>query len=156
MVTNVHQRIVPGTPAEVWKILTNIGALYPTSSGSFELPDGIYPGAPVIHDGTRYTVQVVDAPRRLWFDVSQLGGGHGFELSPVGDRCTLVRHSLGGRLRGSFIFLWHVYVRWAHDKAVEGLLENLAAAMTLETRGPTGCIALEDSPDEHPIRKAHS
>lgn len=138
MVTNVHQRVVPGTPPDVWKILINIGALYPTSSGSFELPDGVYPGAPVAHDGIEYTVQTVEEPRRLWFDVKHLSGGHGFELSPVGDRCTLVRHSLRGRLRGSFIVLWPVYVRWAHDRAVEGLLDNLATAMALDTAAQRG------------------
>lgn len=131
MVTNIHQRVVAGTPAEVWEVLINVGALYPPTSGSFELPEGVYPGAPVRHDGTEYTVQAVERPHRLWFDVRHLGGGHGFELSPVGDRRTLVRHSLRGRLRGAWILLWPVYIRWAHDRAVEGLLDNLSEAMRI-------------------------
>ena len=53
MIRNVHERLVNGTPDEVWLILADLGSLYPASSGSFELPEGLHVDAPVLHDGNR-------------------------------------------------------------------------------------------------------
>ncbi|GEK79429.1 SRPBCC family protein [Agrococcus baldri] len=129
MVKNVHERIVAGTPEAVWSVLADPGSLYPASSGSFELPDGLYPGAPVRHDGTRYRVAEVEPGRRLWFDVGRsMRGGHGFELRPV-EGGTLVRHSIDGRLGGLLGVLWPITVRRQHDAALEGMLDNLERAM---------------------------
>lgn len=129
VVRNVHERIVEGTPAEVWPILADLGTLYPKSSGSIAFPEGLYPGAPVRHDGTKYSVAIVEPGERLWFDVAwAMTGGHGFELFPVCESHTLVRHSVGGRLKGAFALLWPVVIRRQHDRAVEGILDNLAAA----------------------------
>lgn len=131
MVHNVHERIVDGTPAQVWPVLADLGSLYPASSGSLAFPDGLYEGAPVAHDGVTYRVAVVDPGRRLWFDVDwALSDGHGFELFPVGDAHTHVRHSVNGHLRGTFALLWPVFIRRQHDRALEGILDNLSAAMS--------------------------
>ncbi|MFI6294022.1 SRPBCC family protein [Nonomuraea sp. NPDC050790] len=125
MVYNVHERVVDGSPEEVWAQLTDVGRIYPETSGTFELPEGLFEGAPVRHDGQRYRVAVVEPGRRLWFDVGRtIGGGHGFELFPVAGG-TLVRHTINGRLSGLFALLWPLVIRRAHDRALEGLLDNL-------------------------------
>lgn len=129
MIRNVHERLVDGTPDEVWPILADLGSLYPATSGSFELPDGLHVDAPVIHDGNRYRVAVVDPGRMLWFDLGRaLSGGHGFELFPVGER-TLVRHTIEGRPGRLFALMWPLMIRRQHDRAMAGTLDNLDRAV---------------------------
>ncbi|MFI6505732.1 SRPBCC family protein [Nonomuraea typhae] len=131
MVHNVHERVVPGTREQVWAVLTDVSRLYPESSGTFVLPDGLYVGAPVRHDGMKYRVAVVEPGRKLWFDVGRaISGGHGFELFPAEGGRTLVRHQLKGRLGGLFALLWPLVIRRAHDKALEGFLDNLEREVT--------------------------
>ncbi|UWF77290.1 MULTISPECIES: SRPBCC family protein [Microbacterium] len=129
MVRNIHERVVAGTPDEVWDVLIDFGALYPASSGTFALPDGVFPGAPVRHDRVAYRVGEVEPGRRLWFDVGRaMPRGHGVELFAV-ERGTLVRHSIDSPLRGLFALLWPITLRRQHDRAIEGLLDNLERAM---------------------------
>jgi hypothetical protein len=72
----------------------------------------------------RYTVGAVEPGRRVWFDAPGFSGGHGFTLTqaPGG---TLVRHEIKGRTRGLLILLWPLFVRRAHDRVLEALLDNL-------------------------------
>ncbi|MEV4899452.1 hypothetical protein AB0K48_60065 [Nonomuraea sp. NPDC055795] len=125
MVYNVHERVIAGSVEEVWAKLADVGRIYPASSGTFELPEGLFEGAPVLHDRARYRVAVVEPGRKLWFDLGKtISGGHGFELFPV-EGGTLVRHHLKGRLSGVFALMWPLIIRRHHDKALEGLLDNL-------------------------------
>ena len=66
----------------------------------------------------------------LWFDLGRmLSGGHGFELSPSGER-TLVRHTIEGRPSGLFAVMWLVMIRRQHHRAMTGTLDNLERAVT--------------------------
>ncbi|GAA3671837.1 hypothetical protein GCM10022224_040020 [Nonomuraea antimicrobica] len=130
MVCNVHERVIPGSPEEVWTVLIGIEKLWPADIGSFRLPDGVHPGAPVHHGPWRYVVGAVEPGRRLWFDTGKvLSEGHGFVLIPV-EGGTLVRHELKGRLSGTFRLLWPLVVRRLHDKVVEHILEALEREVT--------------------------
>lgn len=141
VVENVHERHIAATPDEVWAVLHDLDLLYPPSSGSFRLPEGLHPGAPVIHDGTRYRIAEVVAGRRLWFDVGRsMSDGHGFELIPH-DGGTLVRHSITGHLSGWFAVLWPVMIRRQHNRAMSGTLDNLKRAV----EGPSADLPAENA-----------
>ncbi|MFI0368949.1 hypothetical protein ACH35V_13785 [Actinomadura sp. 1N219] len=129
MVYNMHERLVRAEPARVWELLTTIGSaddrLWPEGKGSFRLPEGLAPGAPVEHSSLRYRVQTVEPGRRLWFDTGkQLSEGHGFTLTER-DGGTLVRHELKGRTGGLFRLMWPLVIRRQHDVVIELVLDNL-------------------------------
>lgn len=136
MVYNVHERIVPATPEQVWTLLSRIGSdqdrigLLPSW---FSLPEGLVPGAPVLHGPMKYRVGAVEPNRRLWFDTPDaFTGGHGFTLTPSGDG-TLVRHEVKGRTVGVVRWIWPLVIRRGHDAALEALLDNLCRAIVGET-----------------------
>ncbi|WP_433167146.1 SRPBCC family protein [Kribbella sp. CA-247076] len=129
MVYNLHERFVAAAPDRVWELLTGLGGdddrLWPPEAGTFRLPQGLKPGAPVEHASLRYHVGAVEQGRRLWFDTGrQLSGGHGFSLHPRGGG-TLIRHELTGRTGGMFRLLWPLVVRRQHNRIIEQLLDNL-------------------------------
>jgi carbon monoxide dehydrogenase subunit G len=81
----------------------------------------------------KYRVGAVEPGRRIWFDVGRaMPNGHGVELFPV-ENGTRVRHTLDSPLRGVFALLWPIMIRRAHDRAIEGLLDNLERAMARKT-----------------------
>ncbi|MFF5206517.1 SRPBCC family protein [Streptosporangium sp. NPDC000396] len=130
MVYNMHERVIPASPERVWDLLVTIGSdqdrLWPKDLSSFRTPEGVAPGAPVVHSSARYRVSIVEPGRRLWFDLGKsLSGGHGFTLHPV-EGGTLVRHELKGRTGGMFRLLWPLVIRRKHDVVVEKILDNLA------------------------------
>jgi hypothetical protein len=129
MVYNHHERVIPATPEQVWALLAQFGSdhdpLWPRQYGSFRVPEGLHPGAPVRHGPMRYRVGVVEPGRRLWFDTGrQLSGGHGFDLVPVHGG-TLVSHELKGRTAGKFRFLWPLVIRRKHNVVIELILDAL-------------------------------
>lgn len=132
MIHNVHERTVPGTPEQVWALLTRLGSdddpVWPKTSGiTFSLPEGLWPGAPVLHGPMRYTVDEVEPGRRLSFHPPAsrrsplYRATHRFELAPAGDG-TLVRHVFtadGLRLR----LMWALFLGRKHDAVLEELLD---------------------------------
>ncbi|MFE3458094.1 SRPBCC family protein [Nocardiopsis aegyptia] len=132
MIHNVHERVVAGTPDEVWALLSRLGSdddpVWPKAGGiAFRLPEGLRPGAPVLHGPMRYTVNEVEPGRRLSFDPpasrrSPLHRAtHGFDLTPAGDG-TRVRHTFtarGLRLR----LMWALFLGRKHDTTLEALLD---------------------------------
>lgn len=129
MVYNAHERLIRGTPDEVWAQLIEIGSaqdvLWPQRYGPFRLPEGVRVGAPVQHGSLTYRVGTVEPGRKLWFDTGKaISGGHGFTLTTVAGG-TLVSHELKGRLGGMLKFLWPVLVRRQHNAVIELILAGL-------------------------------
>ncbi|WP_053617958.1 SRPBCC domain-containing protein [Nocardiopsis sp. NRRL B-16309] len=134
MIHNVHERTVPGSPEQVWALLARLGSdddpVWPKASGiAFRLPEGLRPGAPVLHGPMRYTVNEVEPGRRLSFNApasrrSPLHRAtHGFDLTPAGDG-TRVRHSFtGGGLR--LRLMWALFLGRKHDTVLEEILDRL-------------------------------
>ncbi len=136
MVYNVHERVVPATPDQVWALLSKTGTdqdrigLMPSW---FALPEGLAPGAPVRHGPMSYRVGAVEPGREIWFDTAgYFTGGHGFTITPSGGH-TLVRHEIKGRTVGAMRWLWPLTVRPKHDAVVEDLLDKLCRALAGET-----------------------
>jgi hypothetical protein len=134
MIHNVHERTVPGNTDQVWALLARLGSdddpVWPKESGiTFQLPEGLHPGAPVLHGPTRYTVNEVDPGRRLSFNAPAgrrafYRGTHGFDLTPAGDG-TRVRHTCtAGGVR--FRLFWTLFLRRKHDTTLEALLDAVA------------------------------
>ncbi|MEU8800957.1 SRPBCC family protein [Spirillospora sp. NPDC048819] len=140
MVYNMHERFIDAQPERVWELLATIGGeedrLWPEGAGSFRLPEGLGPGAPVEHSTLRYCVGAVEPGRRLWFDTGkQLSGGHGFTLHPQHGG-TLVRHELKGRTGGMFRLMWPLIIRRQHDTVIEKVLNNLEREATPRAESP--------------------
>jgi uncharacterized protein YndB with AHSA1/START domain len=132
MISDVHERTVPGSPDQVWALLERLGSdddpLWPRESGTFRILGDLRPGARVVHGRMRYFVGEVEPGHRLAFDAPRGGqpgfhGRHGFTLTPA-EGGTLVRHELraGGAL---FLLAWALIVRRDHDRAVETILDSI-------------------------------
>lgn len=126
MIRNVHERTVDATPEQVWPILCDIEKLWPEDMGSFRMPEGIHPGAPVHHMGLVYKVKTVEPGKELWFDMgTAMPEGHGFTLTAT-DQGTLVRHTIAGKPGLKLRLAWPV-IRPKHDYVIEHILDGIQA-----------------------------
>ncbi|MFI6601351.1 SRPBCC family protein [Nonomuraea sp. NPDC050536] len=128
MLYNMHERVIPATPDEIWPVLCDIENLWPEDIGSFRLPEGLHPGAPVEHSSKRYQVGAVEPSHRLWFTITP-ALTHGFTLTPQGS-ATLVRHEITGRPPFALKIAWPLMIRRNHNRVIEHILTTLTTRLT--------------------------
>ncbi|MFI6326108.1 hypothetical protein ACIBG8_51915 [Nonomuraea sp. NPDC050556] len=121
----MHERVIPGTPDEVWAALAKTPDLWPEGHGSFRLPEGLFEGAPVNLIGKTCRIKTLEPGRKLWFDMGRaMPNGHGFTLTRV-EGGTLLRHEVKGPLGPALKILWPLIIRKKHDTVLELLLDNI-------------------------------
>ncbi|MEV6103264.1 SRPBCC family protein [Streptomyces sp. NPDC051940] len=140
-VFNVHERLLPVPPERLAPFIDRLGTpddgLWPADSGHW--PAMVLDRAPAVgarggHWVIRYTV-TGHAPGqwvRFRFDAPRgLTGFHDFALHPLPDGTgTVLRHTMAVRLRGPFVLLWPLAVRWLHDALLEDALDRAERAVT--------------------------
>ncbi|WP_433711086.1 hypothetical protein ACQP2U_33210 [Nocardia sp. CA-084685] len=137
-IRNLHWRVLPATPENVWATLTLLGTdsdpLYPPEWGWVRFPDGLHSGARMVqYNGAGpigYRITEVEPPRRLWFGgIPGLDGSHGYDLEPV-DGGTRISHVLSAEPSIIPYLLWMVALRHSHDAISERIFDNLELLVT--------------------------
>lgn len=136
---NVHERLVNGSPEDVWALVETLATredrLWPRDVWpAMELDRGLVVGSRGGHDDVRYCVESVTPGRSVVFRFEPptgLDGIHRFDLEPAG-HATTIRHTIDATPTGSMRAVWPVMVRWIHDAVVEDAFDNAQAALVNE------------------------
>lgn len=136
---NVHERIVPATPEEVWALVETLATprdqLWPRDPWPrMKLDKGLTVGSRGGHDSVRYCVERIEPGRSVVFRFESptgLDGSHRFEVVPEGST-TRVRHTIEATPTGTMRVAWPMFVRWLHDALIEDGFDNAEAALSNE------------------------
>ncbi len=140
---NVHERIVQGTPREVWELVETLSTpndrLWPGDPWPrMKLDKGLTVGSRGGHDTVRYHVEHIDPGRSVVFRFEPptgLDGTHEFEVMAAGSD-TKIRHTISAEPTGTMHVAWPLMVRWLHDALIEDGFDTAEAALSGEpTRG---------------------
>jgi hypothetical protein len=125
-VSNVHQRRIPRSPAEVGRLIGSLAsdrdALWPRGlwpAMRFDRPLGV--GADGGHGPIRYSVVEYDPGRYIRFRFSAprgFNGHHRLEAIPEGNG-TLLRHTIEMNAKGWALVTWPLFVRPLHNALIE-------------------------------------
>lgn len=139
-ILNVHERILPGTVAEVGALLDGLAGpddrlwpvdLWPGLPMRFDRPLGV--GADGGHGPVRYRVEEYVPGRLVVFRFAERTGLDGTHRLEVDDSEGVVelRHVLAGRLkRTKALLTWLLVTRPLHDAVLEDLLDRAELAVT--------------------------
>jgi len=131
-VLNVHERTLPAAPADVGGLIRSLSsehdALWPRSrwpAMTFDRPLGL--NAAGGHGPIRYVVQEIqkDLIRFRFTAPKGFNGYHGFEVLPLSERETILRHALDMNAEGLAVLSWPLLYRPLHDALIE---DSLACA----------------------------
>lgn len=142
---NVHERRIAAPAEQVGALLALLGGeqdqLWPEAEWMpMRLDQPLSVGATGGHDDIRYRVTAYDPGRRVALQFTPptpLHGWHAFEVEPLPQGGTLLRHVMEGQPYGSMRVLWPLVVRWIHDALLEDLLDNAERAVGTGPAQPT-------------------
>lgn len=142
-VRNIHERLLPTLASQVGALLDSLAspedALWPRRhwpAMRFDRPLGV--GAVGGHGPIRYTVEAYEPGRRVRFRFTGppgFHGFHGFEVEPVDENRTLLRHVLEMRISGAAMLTWPLVFRPLHDALVEDSLDEAERGVGGAPRG---------------------
>jgi hypothetical protein len=131
-IRHVHERTIAATPERIAPLLADFESIWPKQIAPAPRAQGerLYETTMMLWEecdraGAARAFRVV-RPR-------ELQGEHWFELEPA-PAGTLVRHTVEGEALGHYEALWRDRIQPAHDKILEGILDNLEAALTVAPR----------------------
>jgi hypothetical protein len=128
-IRNVHERTIAATPEQIAPLLADFESIWPKQIAPAPRAQGerLYETPMMLwqeydRPGAARAFRVVRPP--------ELQGDHWFELEPV-PAGTLVRHTVEGEALGDYEAVWRDRIQPAHDKILEGVLDNLGAALAV-------------------------
>jgi hypothetical protein len=127
-IRNGHERAVPAPPERVAELIADFGRIWPShiAPAPRRQEDGLY------HAGLMLWEEV-DRPGAVRaFRVAaphEIQAEHWFEVAPADDGAVL-RHVIDGRADGRYEAIWRDRIEPLHDRILEALLDNVAAAAT--------------------------
>jgi hypothetical protein len=131
-IRHVHERTIAATPEQIAPLLADFERIWPKQIAPAPRAQGerLYETTMMLwkewdRAGATRAFRIV-RPR-------ELQGEHWFELEPAAAG-TLVRHTVEGEALGHYEALWRDRIQPAHDKILEGILDNLEAALTVAPR----------------------
>lgn len=141
---NVQQRAIAAPLETVSAILESTSSpndkLWPSESWPpIELDQGLRVGSRGGHGPIRYSVSQYEPGRRVRFVPEPgvgLDGYHEFEISPLPDGRTLVKHTIDARLSGRMRLAWPVAIRWIHEAVLGDLLDKVERNATGQLEHP--------------------
>jgi hypothetical protein len=143
-VTNVHERLLPAPPAQVGQLLDSLASsddrLWPSADWPpmrFDRP--LQVGAAGGHGPVRYEVEAYEPGRRVQFRFTGpagFDGFHAFEVVPLPDGHTLLRHEIRMVARGPALVTWPLVFRPLHDALVEDALSAAARLLAIPVPRP--------------------
>ena len=143
-VTNVHERLLPASPAQVGQLLDSLASpddrLWPRTDWPpmrFDRP--LQVGAAGGHGPIRYQVEAYDPGRRVQFRFTGpagFDGFHAFEVMPRPDGHALLRHEIHMVARGPALVTWPLVFRPLHDALMEDALAAAARHLAVPSPRP--------------------
>jgi hypothetical protein len=131
-IRHVHERTIAATPEQIAPLLADFESIWPKQIAPAPRAQGerLYETPMMLwqeydRPGAARAFRVVRPP--------ELQGEHWFELEPV-PAGTLVRHTVEGEALGHYEAVWRDRIQPAHDKILEGVLDNLGAALAVAQR----------------------
>jgi len=141
-VRNVHERGLAAPASRVGPLLDSLAsandALWPGDrwpAMKFDRPLAV--GAVGGHGPIGYTVEEYVPGRRVWFRFTAprgFNGSHGFDLVPLDEGRTLLRHVLEMRTGGAASLTWPLVFRPLHDALLEDALDRAERSLGLLPR----------------------
>lgn len=138
-VLNVHEREIAAPPSAVGALLDSLASdddrLWPRGTWPrmrFDRPLGI--GASGGHGPIGYAVEDYrpgEMVRFRFLGPRGFNGHHRFEIFPLGDGATLLRHTIDMRATGPALLTWPVAIRPLHDALIEDALAQAQASLGL-------------------------
>ncbi|WP_320775369.1 SRPBCC family protein [Streptomyces sp. CRN 30] len=136
-VLNVHERPLPASPDEVGALLDALGSpgdrLWPPGWPAVRFEGPLAVGVPGGHGPVRYVVSDYVPGRWVRFRFTGprgFEGFHEFGVEALGDRRTVLRHTLVVSPRGPLWPLWPLFVRPLHDAVFRQCLDRAEHALT--------------------------
>jgi hypothetical protein len=129
---NVHERVLPASADEVGALIDRPERMWPERWPALRLDSPIRVGDESRRGFICEEVVEYRAGERLAFRMTspaQLHGKHRFEVEPVGERQTVLRHVVDVAPDGAARLLWPLVVRPLHDALLEDLLDRAETAV---------------------------
>jgi hypothetical protein len=127
-----HERLIAAPPERLAELVRDFDRIWPT-----EIAPAPQAAGERLFDAGPMLWQEVDRPgASRAFVVAGPGGlraEHWFEVEPV-DGGALLCHTIEGEALGTFESIWAERVEPLHDRVLEALLDNVAAAATAEAQ----------------------
>ena len=125
-IRNGHERAVPAPPERIAELIADFGRIWPThiTPAPRRQEDGLY------HAGLMLWEEVDRPGAARAFRVVAPDGiraEHWFEVAPA-DGGAVLRHVIDGRADGRYEAIWRDRIEPLHDRILEALLDNVAAA----------------------------
>lgn len=149
-VRNVHERRFAAPPAAVGRLLDGLASaddrLWPRGrwpAMRFDRPLAV--GAAGGHGPVRYTVEAYTPGASVRFRFTGppgFLGTHGYDVGPLGDGGTRLRHTLAMRTAGAARLTWPLVFRPLHDALIEDSLDRAAVALGLAPVGAPWSLAV--------------
>ncbi len=138
MIQNIHERMLPAPAGEAGALIDGLASdndrLWP---GDCWIPmrfDGpLAVGASGGHGFVRYNVTAYEPGLSVTFTFEPgvgLSGTHRFEVGPVSEGRSVLRHTIEASTYGWMRLGWPAAVRWLHDALLEEALDNAEEALT--------------------------
>ena len=128
----MHERLIDAPAARVGELLDSLASsddrLWPSGrwpAMRFDRPLGT--GAIGGHGPIRYTIERYDPGERIVFRFSAprgFDGRHAFDVAPLGEGRTFLRHILDMRTSGAAILTWPIIFRPLHDALIEDAMDR--------------------------------
>lgn len=137
MVTNLHQRIVHASPQACWGLIERLGtrhdSLWPHHRWSpIQLEGPLEVGTLGGHGPLRYHVEAIEPHRFVRFRFSCPRGAtglHSFELEPIDEERTLLRHRLHMNSSLPALASWYGGLKLLHDALMEDTMDCAQRAL---------------------------
>lgn len=138
-VTNTHHRDLPATPAQVAPLIDTLASphdrlwprrLWPRMA--FDRP--LAPGASGGHGPIRYDVETYEPGRSVQFRFTAprgFDGIHRFDVEPLPEGCTRLRHAIEMEARGPARLTWPLLYGPLHDALIEDAFTTAEKALGL-------------------------
>jgi hypothetical protein len=131
-VVNIHERVVNGPVVKVGKLIDGLAStndlLWPIDrwpAMQFDRPLGV--GASGGHGPIRYTVESYVPGRSIQFrftEPKEFAGTHRFEVDPIDEGTTKIRHVIKMQVTGLAWFTWTIAIRPLHNALLEDALDR--------------------------------
>jgi hypothetical protein len=130
-VRNEHERVLAARVDAVAALVDSLASrndkLWPRDSWpAMRLDRALTVGAVGGHGPIRYTVEAYEHGRSVRFRFTApagFSGTHGYEVQPLGDGNTLLRHVLEMHTSGAALVSWPLVYRPLHDALIEDSLD---------------------------------
>lgn len=142
-VLNVHERLLPAPPETVGVLLDSLGSsgdlLWPAEWPPIRFERSLAVGVPGGHGPVRYVVSDYVPGRWVRFRFTGprgFQGFHEFGVERLGDRRSVLRHTLVVRPRLPMWPVWALVVRPLHDAVFRDVLDRAEHVLTGEVARP--------------------